>query len=115
MLRLHTESAALSVDFAALAVNGSVEEIAGIKLQAGLGSENVHDAPAVGLVDLCRLGKAADVLVQYPIVIVAAAEFKLLVVFIDPRADGGRLGEIERGAGDDLVLARWNEIGVDRA
>src|SRR4051812_44916678 len=54
VLRLETERRALFVDLAALARDLSVQEIARVELDAGLGGEHVHRAPARGIDDVRR-------------------------------------------------------------
>ncbi len=98
MLRFQAESVALLVGLAALAFNRAVQKVPGVKLNSWLGRVNFHYSPAGRLDDARRqrtIARFAEI-VQHPIVIVALAKFKLLVVLFDARSDRGRLGEIER-------------------
>ena len=48
VLGLHAEGAAAAIDFAALAVDGAVQEIAGVELQAGLIGKTSRTRPDSG-------------------------------------------------------------------
>jgi len=92
MLRLHAECAAARVCLAALAVQGAIQEIAGVKLQGRLGGPDLEDAAGLRLVHFRRLGEPGAGLVEHPVVVVALAELDLLVVGFDAGADGGGRG-----------------------
>ena len=73
-----------------------VQEVARVELNAGFGGQHFHHPPGLRLVDSRREGQRASAAGQNEVVIVAAAELELLVVLVDPGADGRRLAEIER-------------------
>ncbi len=52
--------------------------------------------------------------IQHPVVVVATPESKLLVVVVDPRADGDRFAEIHRCAVHAAHFAGGNEAGIHR-
>jgi len=87
------------VDRAALADQGSVEEITGIELQAGFLGPDVHLPSAVGIVKPGRLGQFAFlILVQDPVVVVTAAVGQLLELVVDAGTDRESLAEVHRGS-----------------
>src|SRR6266852_7513818 len=113
MLRLQTESPAVDVGLAILALNGSVQEISSIKLQPRLRCGYVHYAPALRIVSLCRREhRAWRFVVQHPVMIVAPAELELLLVLVDPRANRKRLQKIKRRVPHLAKLARGNQRRV---
>ena len=96
MLGLEAEAVAKLILFASLAAEFAIEEIAAIELNARLGGEHFHGAPGGRFVNLRGHGKRAILVVEYPVVVVAAAEFHLLVIGFDALADGGGRGEVKR-------------------
>ena len=102
VLRLETQRRAASVGVPGLALNGAVEEVRGVQLHSRLRREHFENAPALRLVDRRCERKRIALLVQYEVVVVAAAEADLLVVGIDPFTDLVRLAEIERCSFDAL-------------
>src|ERR1035437_3567494 len=97
MLRFHTEAVAELIDPATFARELAVEEVAGIKLQTRLGGEDLQHPAGGRLIHAPHEAKLPHRFVDYPVVVVAAAELKLLVVLANARANGGGCAEIKRG------------------
>src|SRR4030095_16678940 len=57
--------------------------------------------------------EAAAVPVEHPVVVVAAADHQLLEPVADAGADGGRPGEVHRGAGHRVDGPGGDQGGVD--
>src|SRR5947208_1768736 len=95
MLRLHAEGASGIVNLAALANEFSVQEISGVELQTGFGSNDFQHAATGRIMDAGSELQLTRFFVQNPIMIVTFAEFELLILLIDTRADGGRFAEIK--------------------
>src|SRR5271156_3336741 len=102
MLRLQTQPGAARVHLAAFAVDRSVQEIAGVKLQARLRGHYFKNAAADRLLD--ARGQAQSASVQHPVVIVAMAELQLLVIGFDSRTYASGFSKVERRAGDGAKL-----------
>src|SRR5215471_17315023 len=89
MLGFQAESGAAAIHLAFFAMNGSIQEVAAIELHAGFGSPHFHCPATVRLVNFRRQGERMLAFrIQDPVVIVASAEFQLLVVLVDPRPYG---------------------------
>src|ERR1035441_1947785 len=106
MLRFHAEAVAELIDPTALARELAVEEVAGIKLQTRLSGEDLQHPPGGRLIHAPHEAKLPHRFVDYPVVVVAAAELKLLVVLADARTNGGGRAEVKRRALDRLQLTR---------
>src|SRR5215813_14459918 len=88
VLRLQTKCGALRVGDAAFSVNRAVQEISRIELSAGLGRPDFQYSPARSLLRPRGEREAIGlVLDQDEIVVVALAEFQLLIIGIDPRSE----------------------------
>ena len=113
MLGFETESGALGIGGAAFASDFAIEKISGVKLDAGFGGPDFHDTAGGGLDDargkkfLVAGGHAQD-----KVVVVTTAEFYLLIVGIDARADGGGFAKVEGRAGDVAQLSSRNQAGI---
>ena len=104
----------LRVDLTALAVNGPVQKVAGVKLQARLGGEHFHNAARLRISGLgcnCREPR----MIQYKVLVIALGEDKLLVVGIDSLADHVRLREVERRSFNTAEFAGGNQTFVNRS
>src|SRR5579863_2433688 len=98
VLGFKCQGAAMLVRFAALPVKRSIEEIAGVELNGGLGGEDFDDPPRFRIADPCGKFQAAAGAVENPVVIVAAAELDLFVIGGNALADRVGLAKIERRA-----------------
>src|SRR6266851_657668 len=114
VLGFQAEGGALGISEPALANSCAVKEIAGIKLDAGFGGPDFHDAAGSGLED-ARGERFALVHghAQDEVVIVAAAEFQLLVGLIDARPDGGGFAKVEGRVRHVAKFAGGNQTGID--
>src|SRR3569833_1933952 len=83
VLRLQAEGVALLVDLLALALDRSVQEVAGVALHSRLGREDFH-GPAARRIDRARReDQPRPLAVDHPVVGVALAKDELLVVLMD--------------------------------
>src|SRR5215472_2178366 len=98
MLRLEAETRPFAVRKPAFALQGAIEEVARIELQAGLGRGDVHGSTALGIGQPRGEFQPGALSIQYPVVVVAGPLFQLIVVLIDARADRRRLPKVERRA-----------------
>src|SRR5664279_719684 len=114
MLCFHAEAIAELIDPAALARELAVEEVAGIKLQTRLSGEDLQHPASGRLIHAPHEAKLPHRLVDDPIVVVAAAELKLLVVLADARANGRWRPEVKRRALYRLQLTRRDQCAVHR-
>src|ERR1035441_6040845 len=112
MLRFHAEAVAELIDPTALARELAVEEVAGIKLQTRLSGEARQHPPGGRLIHAPHEAKLPHRFVDYPVVIVAAAELKLLVVLADARANGRWRPEVKGRAVHRLQLTRRDQRAV---
>ncbi len=89
---------ALLVNDSFLAGDGTVQEVAGIDLDAGLVGINEERDAGFGAIQRC--GHLGDVSsgVQDPVVVITVAVADLLVVGVNVCTDGLHLPEIERSA-----------------
>src|SRR5690348_3289907 len=114
VLRLEAEAETVAVGDAALAVDAAVEEIAAVKLNARLRGQDFQFPSRFFVVNAGGEDEAGLVIaIQDEIVVVALAEFELLVVVIDARADGRGFAKIEGSACDIFEFSGGNEGGVD--
>src|SRR5215469_1475508 len=112
MLWFHRKSATMDIDRSAFADDGAVEEIAGIKLHARRCRPDLKNASALWVSHAGVQGELVHGMIHYEVVIVAAAEFQLLVVIVDARADGGGLAEIKRCSFHRGNIAVGNERAI---
>src|SRR5436190_3347411 len=95
MLRFHAEGGARMVNYAAFPRNSAIQVVGGIELQAGLRCEDFEEASSSWLMHARCEFEFARFLIEHPIVVVAFADFELLIILIDPGADRGRFAEIK--------------------
>ncbi len=75
MLRLQAKSVVLVINFAPFAVNGAVEKVSSVELDAGLGGQYFELASAGGIVGLRREVQGNGLPgVKDPVVVVASGE-----------------------------------------
>src|ERR1700761_7681085 len=98
MLGLKTEAGAEAVNVAAFAVRGSVQKVAGVELDTGLGCLDGQDATAGRFLNARCLMHYAHLSVEDVVVVVALPQAQLFVVILDSRADGRCLAKIQRGS-----------------
>ena len=117
VLGLEAEAAPLRVGALRLAAEASVEEVAGVELDAGLGGEDLEDAARLGFEDAGgedRLGAGgAWSAVEDEVVVVAVTELELGIRLVDVLADGFGAAEVEGGACDGEDLSAGDEVPVD--
>src|SRR3954466_5595802 len=115
MLRFQTQTCALTVDAPALPGDRPVEEVAGIELHAWLCRADFDRSAADRIFQTrCRCQRTRPDLIDYPVVIIAPPEAKLLVRLPNARADGGRLPKVERRARNRGDLPGRNQRRIDR-
>ena len=114
MLGFQTEAIAELVGFAAFAEKFSIEEISAIKLQARF--RGVHFEHAAGSGFMHRRGESegAGLIVQNPVVVIAATELDLFVPGIHALANLVRAGEIEGSVRHRAELSRRDQSDSDR-
>src|ERR1700733_7091792 len=88
VLRLQTKPGPALVYLAAFALDRAVQGIAGIKLNAWLSRIDFQCASAFRLFYARRQRQPGTAFVQHPVMVVASAEFQLLVILVDARANG---------------------------
>src|SRR6185503_10338440 len=84
MLRLQTKAVALLVHLPTLAGDGAIEKIAAIKLDAWFTGVDVHYSPAGRFINACCQNGTRTGSIEYPIVVVAPAQFELLIRLFYP-------------------------------
>src|SRR5438874_7563481 len=113
-MRLQAYGVRLPVELAALARDRAVEIVAGIDLEAGLIGEQLHDAHRARRLHTRRERKLA-VARETVGMVVTPAVAQLLVALADALADGPRLAEVERRAGNAAPrLRQRNGRGINR-
>src|SRR5690348_15306255 len=80
MLWLHAESIAELVNPAAFSFQRAIEEVAGIKLQARLAGKNFENPSRGWFVNPSHETDRAGVVVNHPVIIVAARELQLFII-----------------------------------
>src|SRR5580704_2781898 len=91
-----------------------VQKISSVELNSGLGGKYFERTPGCRLFYFCGKQEMVSRLpVQYPVVVVTFAEFQLLVILVDSRANSVRLSEIKRGTRDIPEFACGNQSGID--
>src|ERR1019366_4181653 len=112
MLSLQAEALVLFILHAVAPGEGSIEEVTGVELHAGLGGFDRHAPAALGVGhDGCK-AQRSSIAVEHPIVIVTAAQLDLFVVGVDACAHNLGLAEIERCAGYRSEDTGRNQAGV---
>src|SRR5262245_61698517 len=99
MLFLQTESRPVIILLSSLQGIGPTHKVAAVELDAGFSCPYFHEyAALISLHGGRKIQTCSLIGIQHKIVIIPFSEFQLLIVRIDPGADGGRLPEIERRA-----------------
>src|SRR5437868_3130401 len=114
MLRLEHKCAPMDVHMPPFADDRSVEEVPGVELHSGLGRAHVEGTATDRIDDTGGMRERRSLPVDYPVVIVAAAETNLLVRCRDPRTDRRRSPEVEWGPRDGRDFASRDEGRIDR-
>ena len=115
-LSLECKCTAIEYRLAIFVVERPLEEVAAVELQCDLVGPNLHTATALWRVYVGNLDYFAIILsVDYKIVVVTAAHFKLWVAVVHALADSVRLAEIERCTLNLHRLAGWDERTVNRS
>src|SRR5215472_4602693 len=116
MLGLQTERHALGIRNSTLALGGSIQKIPSVKLHSRLGRP--HFQNSTGSL-LCNARGEGDAVTHFApqdkVVIVAFAEFDLLVVGIDSLANRRWIPKIKRRAGHTAKLSSGNQSRVHRS
>src|SRR6267378_76651 len=113
MLWLKTEAVAELISPAAFAGDAAIEEIAGVKLRGRFGRPDFHRAASRRFADTSGQRKLVGFFVEHPVVVVAVAENKPLVVrVVDAGANGRRLEKIKRGSGHRTQFAGRDQAAV---
>src|SRR5881392_3602634 len=110
MLRLEHKCAPMDVHMPPFADDRSVEEVPGVELHSGLGRAHVEGTATDRIDDTGGMRERRSLPVDYPVVIVAAAETNLLVRCRDPRTDRRRSPEVEWGPRDGRDFASRDEV-----
>ena len=111
---LEAKAGAMGVRLAAFADRGAVEEIAAVELDAGFLRPHFQGPARSGLRDDGRERELAGLIVEHPVVIVAAGELQLFLWRVDALADTVRVREVERRAGDAGEFAGGDKAGIHR-
>src|ERR1035437_3185952 len=122
MLCLETEPRTFRIFLSALSRNRAIEKIPRIKLQSGLRCKNLHDASAYQLENGGRQSERVTGFIQHPVVVIAAAEFQLLIGRLYPGTDRRRFCKVERGpfhgskfgGRDRSIVGRGKTAGIER-
>src|ERR1022692_348575 len=114
MLRFKAQCRTTFIRLPLFALDGAVQKIAGIKLDAWLIGQNLEDAAAAGIENL-RSHRQLAVVIEDPVVVVAVAETKLFIVGVDAGSDGCRFAKIKGGGVYGLQFASRNQGGIDRS
>ena len=121
-LGLQTDGCTTIVDYAFLAGDSAVKEVAGVNLNAGLVGEYLQYYACNGGDNLGGYGRDVVAFTEYPVVVIAVAVGQLLIVFhVNACSNGGGCGEVERGLcyrGDfacchEGAVYRSEGIGID--
>src|SRR5207248_8003679 len=114
MLCFETKRRPFRIVLAILALDGAVEKISRIKLDAGLGREHFHYTAGSRLVYRGGEGQSFSGLVQYKVMVISASEFELFVGAVDTCADRCRLCKIKRGSFNIAQFAGRDRAAVSR-
>ena len=93
---------------------GPIEEVPAIKLEAGFGGPNLHEATSDRFERGGGQGQVAVLVVEDPIVVISSANFYLFIIGIHPVPYGVGGGEIEGGAHYRRDFTGGDKAGVDR-
>ncbi len=113
VLGFQTKGCAARVGLAVLAFHFAVEEVARVELDAGLVSPNFEGAAGSGLVNFSGLGKSSGFGVKHPVMVVAFAEFELLIEGFDAFANFVSREEVEGSSLDGNQFACRDQPGID--
>ena len=106
MLRLERDPGALRVRPPARPGQRSVERVARVHLEAGLGRRELEAEAARRVVEPGRRREGeASLAVEHEVVVVASGRGKLAERVADPGSDGRRRREVQRRPGDEGDLA----------
>ena len=114
MLRLETKAVTLIVDFAILAGQRAIQEIAGVKLHAWFGSPDLHDPAGAGIVDSGPQSLCSHSSIEHKVVIVTLSELQLLIRFVDALANLSRAHKVEWRAAHAAQFTGRDGSGVGR-
>ena len=111
----------MRVRLAALAANFAVQKIPRVELYSRLCGQNFQYAAGAGIGNARRQRQAVARAIQNKVVVVAPAEFNLLVIGVDARPNGCGLAEVKWSAfdlpqfagGNQRVVHRSEPVGVD--
>src|SRR5215475_5236747 len=113
MLCLEAEAVTSVVGLAGFALHFS-EKVSDVKLNARFGRPDFHYSARRRFGDFSRLTQYSGLAVDDEVVVVALAEFQLLFVLVDARADRRRPREIEGRAFDASQLTGRDQGRIDR-
>lgn len=118
MLSLQSKRAPVRIHLATLALDGAVEEVAGIELHTRLRGEQLQDATGLRVTHLSRNFADITLGIQRPVEIKPTlfrlSEFQLRMIRLDVRADRGWFAEVHRRAGHGCQFAGRDQFGGDR-
>ncbi len=111
MLRLEGDAAAPKVGTAAGTDEIAVQEVTAVDLEPGLGGLDLERTAASMLHEPRGEHEAGcPAPIEHEVVVVSAGKPELLVVGVDPRADGRCSSEVERRAGNRGDLTRRQQL-----
>ncbi len=114
MLSLETEPITKLIGIPPFAYLTAVEKISGVELHARFCGPNLHHAPGSWFEHFRRLSQRLRVSIQNPIVIVAIADFELLIALTDSCSNRHWLCEVERRTFHTAQFADRNQPGIHR-
>src|SRR3984885_11842839 len=114
VLRFQAKGESRFVDAALLAGNRSIQVISGIELNSGLGGKYSQNPSRGGFIHFGSLSQLTFGMIQYEVVVVSQAQPQLLILRIDPLADGMSRSKIEWRVLHRLQLSGWNQRRVNR-
>ncbi len=109
MLRLNAKPASRLIHLPAFSVDCAVKVVGRVKLHPRPIRKNIQYPSARRLGDAGDPAQFARPIIDNKIMIVTVAQFQLLVVLVDARADGGGLTKIKRRSVDGPEFASRNE------
>lgn len=107
MLRLHAKRRAPRV-CAAFALKRPVEKITCVELKTRFGGKNFQNASRFGVGHLSSAFKTRSGAIEYPVVVISAAEDQLFILLLDTFSNRVASAKIEWRSRDALELARRN-------
>src|SRR5258708_28487484 len=96
MLRLERKSRAPGIDLAALAMKRAVEEVASVELDARFRGKHFQHTAALRIPNASSKRRRSGHMVEDEVMVVAFAEFQLLVIVLDTLSNRSGLPEVER-------------------